>query len=74
MVKPLLKLITMTKKGDGINGWWKYRRFCNLRTFKKNAKNDKVADFVIKVFMSELSNEPWYDKCESMLDDYIEDD
>ena len=48
--------------------------FVILEHLKKNAKNDKVADFVIKVFMSELSNEPWYDKCESMLDDYIEDD
>lgn len=48
--------------------------FVILEHLRKNAKNDKIADFVIRVFMSELSNEPWPDKCESMLDDYIEDD
>ena len=48
--------------------------FVILEHLKKNAKNDKVADFVIKILMSELNNEPWYDKCETMLDDYIADD
>ena len=48
--------------------------FVILEHLRNNAKNDKVADFVITIFMSELGNEPWSDRCESMLDDYIDND
>lgn len=48
--------------------------FVILEHLKNNAKNEKLANFVINIFMLELSNEPWYDKCESMLDDYIDGD
>ncbi len=48
--------------------------FVILEHLKNNAKTDELANFVISVFMKELNNEPWYDKCESMLDDYISGD
>ena len=48
--------------------------FVILERLRENAKNEKVADFVTNVFMLELSNEAWYDKCESMLDEYIDGD
>lgn len=45
-----------------------------LSHLKKNAKDEKVCKFVCEIFMMEFNNEPWYDRCESILDKYIEVD
>ena len=52
----------------------KINDFIILDYLKDNAKNDKLADFVIKIFMLELRNESWFNNCDSMLDDYIDGD
>ena len=61
-------------KGDYIMNDEKINDFIILDYLKDNAKNDKLADFVIKIFMLELRNESWFNNCDSMLDDYIDGD